>query len=98
MAEETRSIVEAIAKLKATVIREFRAELLGVFGSVARGDQTAGSDVDVLVRFLPEATLFDLVGLADYLEEKLNRRVDVVPVDAVRDEIRERVLKEAIPV
>ena len=97
MAEEPKSIAKTIAGLKEKVSQEYRAEVVGVFGSYARGEQQAGSDVDVLVNFLPGATLFDLVGLAELLEERLNLRVDVVPVDALREEIREQVLKEALP-
>ena len=97
MAKESRRITKTIAELKEEMCRDYRAEVVGVFGSYARGEQQAGSDVDVLVNFLPGATLFDLVGLAEFLEERLNLRVDVVPVDALREEIREQVLKEALP-
>jgi predicted nucleotidyltransferase len=97
MAEELTRIAETIAELRVLISQQYRAEVVGVFGSYARGEQTAGSDVDVLVNFRPGATLFDLVGLADFLEERLNLRVDVVPVDTLRAEIREQVLKEALP-
>ena len=97
MAEELKRIADTIARLKDLVSQQYRADVVGVFGSYARGEQTAGSDVDVLVNFRPGATLFDLVGLADFLEERLNLRVDVVPMDALREEIREQVLKEALP-
>jgi hypothetical protein len=96
MAEELKRIAETIASLKELVSQQYRADVVGVFGSYARGEQTAGSNVDVLVNFRPGATLFDLVGLADFLEERLNLRVDVVPVDALREEIREQVLEEAL--
>jgi predicted nucleotidyltransferase len=96
MAAETAGIARALAELKEKAIQEYRAEIVGVFGSYARGEQKAGSDVDVLVNFLPGATLFDLVGLAELLEDRLKLRVDIVPVDTLRAEIREQVLKEAI--
>ena len=94
--EESQRIIEAITGLKDEIVRRYRAEIVGVFGSYARGEQSVASDVDVLVNFLPGATLFDLVGLADFLEENLDLRVDVVPVDALREEIREQVLEEAL--
>ena len=51
----------------------------------------------LLVKFCKGATLFDLVGLGIFLEEKLGiRKVDVVPYNAVREKIRNRVLKEAV--
>jgi hypothetical protein len=54
--------------------------------------------VDVLVRFLEGATLFDLVGLGDFLEEKLKLKVDIVSERAVREELRERILGEVVTI
>ena len=69
-----------------------------VFGSVARGEDRAGSDIDLLVEFTDEATLLDEVGLRQALTDLLRVEVDVVGVDALRGSIRERVLTEAVPV
>ena len=74
----------------------YKAEVIGIFGSYVRGEQKEGSNLDVLVKFYKEATLFELVGLSIFLEKELGIKVDVVPYDAVREEIRERVLKEAV--
>jgi hypothetical protein len=52
--------------------------------------------VDILVRFVEGATLFDFVGLADFLEEKLGVKVDVVSDRAVREELRDEILKEVV--
>ncbi len=70
----------------------------GVFGSIARGEDTAGSDVDLLVEFTDEASLLDEVGLRLALSDLLQVEVDVVSVDALRGSIRERVLREAVAV
>lgn len=69
-----------------------------IFGSVARGDDQHDSDVDLLVTFTDEATLLDEVGLRIALTDLLQTDVDVVAADSLRDEIRERVLHEAVPV
>ena len=63
-----------------------------------RGERKENTDVDVLARFLEGATLFDFVGLADFLEEKLKLRVDVVSDRAIRQELREQILKEVVMV
>lgn len=55
-----------------------RATHVRVFGSVARGTDAPGSDVDLLVTFAAEATLYDQARLAAELEALLDRRVDVV--------------------
>lgn len=72
-----------------------RARSLKVFGSFARGD--ADSDVDFLVELGPGATLIDLGSLQMDLQDLLGRKVDVVEPDALHWAIRDRVLREAIP-
>ena len=68
-----------------------------VFGSVARGEDDAKSDIDLLVDLEPGRSLFDLGGLLMDLQDLLGRNVDVVTERGLRERIRERVLKEAIP-
>ncbi len=48
------------------------------------------------MKFHENATLFEFVGLSIFLEEELGISVDIVPYDAVREEIRDKVLKEAV--
>ena len=68
-----------------------------VFGSVARGEADEKSDIDLLVNMEPDRSLFDLGGLWTDLQDLLGHNVDVVPEDCLRTRIRERVLKEAVP-
>lgn len=68
-----------------------------VFGSVARGQDDSKSDIDLLVDLEPGRSLFDLGGLLMDLQELLDHKVDVVTERGLRERIRERVLKEAIP-
>jgi hypothetical protein len=90
-------IKEKLRSLQEEVKREYKAEIIGIFGSYVHGKQKEGSDIDVLVKFYRGATLFEFVGLAIFLEETLGiKRVDVVPYDTVREEIKEQVFKEAI--
>jgi predicted nucleotidyltransferase len=87
MVRNVQDLIHQLKMVAGEVRRRYRAEILGIFGSY---------DLDVLVRFAPGATLLDWVGLADFLEERLGIRVDVVPVDALREEIRDQVLREAV--
>jgi predicted nucleotidyltransferase len=91
-------ILSALRGLQDEARHRYRAEIVGVFGSYARGEARRPSDLDVLVRFLEGASLFDLVGLADFLEENLGLKVDVVSERAIRPELRERFLNEAVRV
>lgn len=59
-------------------VSRFRTATLRVFGSVVHGNDTDGSDLDVLVDPLPETTLFDLCGLQVELESLLGVPVDVL--------------------
>jgi len=90
-------IKKRLGSLNEEVRKQYKAEVIGIFGSYVQGKQKKKSDLDVLVKFYEGATLFELVGLTIFLEEKLGiKKVDVVPYDAVREEIRDRIFKEAV--
>ncbi|MBP0003111.1 MAG: nucleotidyltransferase family protein [Cyanobacteria bacterium SBC] len=74
----------------------FAVKALFLFGSVARGEATSKSDVDVLVEFKHPVGLFTLLGLQAYLEDLLGCSVDVGTPSSLRPHLRETVLKEAI--
>jgi len=89
-------ITSELEKIKEEISTQFNAEIIGLFGSYVRSEQKEGSDLDILVRFNEGASLFDYIGLADFLEEKLQLKVDVVSERAVRPELRDQILKEVI--
>jgi uncharacterized protein len=79
------------------IYADFGVKRIGIFGSFARGDQKRGSDVDVLVEFSPgQATLHNLVTLADYLEALFCKKVDLVTVGGIDNYIRSHVENEVI--
>ena len=69
-----------------------------IFGSVARGEDQPGSDIDLLVEFTDEASLLDEIGLRLALADLLRVEVDVVAADSLRGRMPERVLREAVEV
>ena len=87
--EKREEILRAAAKHGAHNVR--------VFGSVARGEATPASDIDLLVQAGPETSSWFPVGLIDDLETLLGRRVDVVTEAALHWYIRDKVLREAVP-
>ena len=89
-------IKNTISDAKEELRQNYKAEVKGIFGSYARGDYNADSDLDLLVDFEVGASLLDLVGVQLYFEEKLDCKVDVVSRRALREEIRDTVLKEMI--
>jgi predicted nucleotidyltransferase len=91
--DELREKKEDISRLG----REFGARRIRVFGSVARGEERADSDVDFLVDFPRGYDLFlQRMPLAERLSVLLRRPVELVPEHELNRHIRERVLREAI--
>lgn len=89
-------IQSTIAAEKNEIRRRYKAEIKGIFGSYARGDFHADSDLDLLVDFDEGANLFDLVSLQQFLEEKLECKVDLVSRRSLRAELRTSILNEMI--
>ena len=87
-----------ILERKDELKEKFKAEVLGIFGSYARGEEKKESDIDVLVRFGEGATLLHLVGLGYYLEDFFRVPVDVVSERALHPMMKDFVLKEMVPI
>lgn len=86
---------------EAALRRDHFIQSLALFGSLARDEARANSDVDLLVAFDRPVSLFDLVGAALYIEKLLDLPedcVDLVLRRAVLPELRERIFSEAIDV
>lgn len=78
------------------IAKKYKAEKVFVFGSCARKEETPDSDIDFLVEFSTEASLFDLVGLQLDLQDFLQCRVDVISKDGLHPNIKNNVIKDAI--
>jgi predicted nucleotidyltransferase len=84
---------EEISELAA----RYGASRIRIFGSVARHTADETSDIDFLVELEPGRTLFDLGGLSYDLEHLLGRHVDVCTPSILREQVKNRILAEAIP-
>ncbi len=73
------------------------AHTIRIFGSVARGEETRASDLDLLVEFEPGRSLLNQIALAQDLKDLLGREVDVVTEKGLHWYIRDRVCREAVP-
>ncbi len=80
-----------------SLAERYRTGDVRVFGSVARGQNTEVSDVDLLVNTRPGCSLLDLGGLLEDLQDLLGCRVDLVTEDGLKPRLRARVLREAVP-
>ena len=91
-------VLTKLRELKPTITARYKVREIGLFGSYVREEQGSSSDIDLLAEFEDNADLFDLIGLALYLEEIFQHPVDVVPKQALRVELRETVLHQVITV
>jgi hypothetical protein len=102
-ASEGTSASDALATIRArrerifNVARRYGVSNVRVFGSVVRGEEDAGSEIDFLVDLEKGRSLLDLGGLAMDLSDLLEREVDVVTEKGLRERVRSRVLAEAQP-
>ena len=89
LAQHRDAILELARRHGATNVR--------VIGSVARDEAGSDSDLDLLVRFEPERTLFDHGALIMDLQDLLRAKVDVISEKGIRPRWRESILREATP-
>jgi predicted nucleotidyltransferase len=94
---EREQVLLIIAKYR-QILEQLGVKSLELFGSVARNEATPDSDVDFLVEFSIDAGLFELLKVQYYLEDILGCGVDLGTKDALREHLREPVLKDIIQV
>jgi len=92
---DAKQIERKLEEKRAYIKERFHISEIGVFGSFIRGEQTAGSDIDILVEFEKgHKDFFNYMGLKYYLEDLLGREVDLVMKSAVKPRLRERIFSE----
>ena len=95
---DVRELLKAKREDILRVAARHGARNVRVFGSIARGEADERSDVDLLVGFEPGRSLLDHAALWLELQDLLGCKVDVVSEGGIKARIRERVLREAVPV
>jgi predicted nucleotidyltransferase len=93
--KDKADILRVIREKRPELTRRFTVRRIGVFGSFARDSASAESDVDILVE-LAEPTFDHYMDLKFYLEEILNRSVDLVMADTVKPRLRRIIGKEVV--
>ncbi len=93
--DEIRSVIRSHQD---ELYNRYKARVVGIFGSYVRGDQQPDSDLDVLAVFDSDASLFDLGGAQVMLSELLGLKVDLIPQEDVRPELKEKIESEAVAV
>jgi uncharacterized protein len=96
MKSNRQDILASLKKLKREVAKEYSVKTMGVFGSVARDEQTGQSDIDLLVEFSKPVGFVTFMRLENFLSERLGKQVDLVTPDSLKPVIRQDVLSEVI--
>ncbi len=91
-------IIKVFEAHKAELKNRFHVESLAIFGSVLKGTAVPDSDVDILVRYQKTPGLFTFLDLKQYLEDIVERPVDLVTEGALKKQLREKIMKEAVRV
>jgi len=95
---DTSTLLEHLSKRMEEMRVRFSVKTLSIFGSAARDELTEESDIDILVDFEVKATFDLFMDLKFYLEDILQRRVDLVTIKALREPIRKTIEQELIRV
>ena len=99
MSKELEIIKEKIAQKKDYLKKTYGVEEIGVFGSVARGEHNADSDVDILVNLDHEKvpiSLLDFAGMQIYLEDLLGKKVDLITKAGIKPIIKDSILRNTV--
>jgi len=95
MFDMTRDEILATVRAHDSELRDLHVRELALFGSYARGDAAADSDVDFVVEF-DEKSFDNYMGVRELLERLLARKIDLVLTSAIKPRLKDRILGEAV--
>jgi len=90
-----KELEEKLKDLKPILEKNYKVKNIGIFGSYARKEAKENSDIDILVEFSDDIG-WEFIDLKDFLEEKLEKEVDLVTEEALKPELKENILKDVI--
>jgi predicted nucleotidyltransferase len=92
---ELTSIKQILTQLKPELKQKFFVNSIGLFGSIVRDDFTSKSDIDIIVDFTKPIGI-EFIDLADYIESKLSKKVDLVSRNGVKAKYFNQIESEII--
>lgn len=90
-----KEIEETLKRYKPFLREKFKVKEIGIFGSYTCGEESEESDVDILVEFY-ETIGWEFFDLKEFLQEILDKEVDLVTVKALKPQLRDKILKEVV--
>ncbi len=92
------TVLQEIKNKLVPILKETGVSRAAIFGSVARGEQTKKSDVDILVALPKGMSLFDVVDLEFKLEDAIQRKVELVDFEAIKPRLKPYIMQDQIPI
>jgi predicted nucleotidyltransferase len=89
-----QDIEKKLKELKPFLASTYHIDKIAYFGSYATGNQTEASDLDILVHF-SKPIGWEFFDLQAFLEKELNKKIDLVSVKALKDQLRDIILRQA---
>ncbi len=89
-------ILHKLRELKPILESDYNITEIGLFGSYVRNEQKAESDIDILVNYKPDTSLFTLGGLQYFLSEIFNKKVDIVMKNSLKKRTGKHILSEVV--
>lgn len=96
MSADLQTVLAAIRSQRDDARARYRIEMIGVAGSLARGEAGPESDIDIVVDFLPGASLFKIGGLLCELESAFERRVDLLDRQSLKAPIKAAIERDLV--
>ena len=95
---QREQVIQILSRHMEEIRHKFDVQSLSLFGSVARGESRPDSDLDILVTYTHSPGLFKYLDLKDYLEGLFHQPVDLVTMKALKKQLRDEILEEAVHV
>jgi len=91
-----KEIQKILSEHKKELYEKYKIKEIGIFGSFVRGEQSKESDIDIVVEFEEVPGLIKFIEIEEYLSKLLGRKVDLVRKPAIREELKDKILKEVV--
>ncbi len=91
-----KQIEKKLKTLEPLLKEKFKVKRIGIFGSYAKRQQRKKSDIDILVEFQETIGIFEFIDLAEFLENSLGLKVDLVTKNALKPLLKDAILKEVV--
>ena len=88
--------LDEIKKELIPILARYNIKKASIFGSVARGESTNSSDIDILIELSDEASLLDFIEIKMEIEEKLGHNIDLVEFNAIKPALKNRILNDQV--